>query len=112
MIYPPKCIFCRQILGCDSELHICGNCYGKLPFAAATILSTAPGKINSCDGAICVFHYSGAVKEALLRFKFHNKPAYYRTFARLIARKLESMDVIGQYDMVIGIPLHRDREFS
>ena len=88
-IYPPRCIFCQQLLNHDAVLHICENCYGKLPFMEETIIPTSPeGEDGCCDGAISVFHYTGMVKESLIRFKFYSKPSYYRTYARLIADRL------------------------
>jgi ComF family protein len=51
------------------------------------------------------------VKESLIRFKFYNKPGYYRTFAKLIADKLDKLTNIEEYDMVISVPLHKHKEF-
>jgi competence protein ComFC len=113
LFYPPKCIFCQQLLNHDAVLHICGNCYGKLPFMEQDIIPTSQeGEDGCCDGAISVFHYTGMVKESLIRFKFYNKPSYYRTYARLIADRLSKITGTGQYDIVMSVPLHRHKEFS
>ena len=113
VVYPPKCIFCQSLLGDDIALNICSECYEKLPFAKEAILTTAQeGKDGNCDGAISVFQYTGVVKDSLIRFKFYNKPSYYRTYARLIAYRLAKMTEIKQYDMVLSVPLHRQKEFS
>lgn len=111
-IYPPKCIFCQQLLNHDVVLHICGNCNTKLPFMEQAIIATSQGEDSSCDEAISVFHYTGMVKESLIRFKFYNKPSYYRTYARLISGKLSEITGIKQYDMVMSVPLHKHKEFS
>jgi len=111
IVYPPKCIFCGELMDISSMVHICGNCFGKLPFTADTFTAVPEGNGKGyCDGAVSVFRYTGAVKEALKRFKFHAKPSYYKTFARLAAAKLARLTDIRKYDIVIGIPLHRSRE--
>jgi len=97
----------------DAVLHICNACYVKLPFSKSTILRTWQEEEGSyCDGALSVFEYTGMVKESLIRFKFYNKPSYYRTYARLIADRLEKVTDVRNYDMVMSVPLHKHREFS
>ncbi len=113
IIYPPNCIFCRQILSYDAALQICSACYCGLPFAKETLLTTTQeAGDHYCDGAVSVFEYTGVVKESLIRFKFYNEPGYYRTYAGLIAEKLTRIVDIMQYHMVISVPLHKHKEFS
>lgn len=113
IIYPPNCIFCRQILSYDAEPQICSSCYSALPFVKEELLVTTQEDINHyCDGAVSVFEYTGVVKESLIRFKFYNEPGYYRTYAGLIAEKLTRIVDIGQYNMVISVPLHKHKELS
>lgn len=112
VIFPAKCIFCRRLLSYDADVCICGECYAKLHFTGEAMmdLPQISGK-SSCDGAISVLQYTGVVKESLIRFKFNNKPCYYRTYGRLIADKLKRMNLAEQFDMVLSVPLHRLREF-
>jgi len=113
IIYPPSCIFCRQILSYDSDLQICGACYCDLPFSGEELLATTQEDGDHyCDGAVSVFEYTGVVKESLIRFKFYNEPGYYRTYAELIAEKLTKLVDIGQYHMVLSVPLHKHKEIS
>lgn len=112
-IYPPKCIFCKKSLGNEIALHICSACYAKLPFTREMLMPVLENETGGqCDGAISVFQYTGMAKNSLIRFKFYNKPSYYRTFARLLACKLKKITDIKQYDMVISVPLHRQKEFA
>ncbi len=67
---------------------------------------------NYCDGVISVFEYTGMVKESLIRFKFYNKPGYYRTYARLMADRIRKTTDVTKYNMVLSVPLHKHREFS
>ena len=113
VIYPPKCIFCRQLLRYDTELHICGTCREKLPFSREVFLAIRQGGGDSCcDGAVSVLQYTGMVKESLIRFKFYRKPGYYITYARLIAYRLRNMTDVTRFNMVMSVPLHSQREFS
>lgn len=100
------------MLGYESSLHICSVCFNSLPFARETLVTLSQGGSESCDGAISVFRYTGKVKDALIRFKFYNKPGYYRTYARLIASRIIKLIDIDQVDMVMGVPLHRQKEFA
>lgn len=112
MVYPAKCIFCRQIVNSDSDLQICRTCYEKLPFMKEAFQSATQGRAGYCDGVLSVFHYTGIVKESIIRYKFNNKPGYYRTYAGLIAERLAGMADATRYDMVLSVPLHRKRELS
>lgn len=113
IIYPPKCIFCQQVLSHDVAMQICSVCHSGLPFAQASFFATSQEDGgNYCDGAVSVFQYTGVVKESLIRFKFYNEPSYYRTYAKLIADKLVRMTEIKQYHMVMSVPLHKHKEFS
>ncbi len=113
IVYPPKCIFCQKLLDHDAALHICSACYAKLPLIENKVLRTSPDEeTNYCDGVVSVFEYTGMVKESLIRFKFYNKPGYYRTYARLLADKLGKVIDVRSYQMVLSVPLHKHKEFS
>lgn len=113
MVFPPKCIFCQKLLSHDAVLHICTDCYLKLPFLDKAFMTVSQdGEDNYCDGAVGIFQYTGMVKESLIRFKFYSKPSYYRTYARLIADKLVKTIDIKQYNLVLSVPLHKHKEFS
>jgi competence protein ComFC len=113
IIYPPKCIFCQELLGYDISVHICDLCYAQLQFMKMEVMPTFQNADdNYCDGVVSVFEYTGAVKESLIRFKFYNEPSYYKTYAKLIDDRLNKLLDIDDYQLVISVPLHRDREFS
>ncbi|NLV37412.1 MAG: ComF family protein [Clostridiaceae bacterium] len=113
LIYPPKCIFCKQLLEHDASIYVCDSCYEKLPFLKMEIMSvfTDAGN-NHCDGVVSVFEYTGVVKESLIRFKFYNEPSYYKTYARVIDDRVSKLLDMNDYQLVMSVPLHKDREFS
>lgn len=65
-----------------------------------------------CDFAVSVFEYAGMVRDSLRRYKFYNKPSYYKTYSRLLADRLRKMTDISLYDVVLSVPLHSERESS
>ncbi len=109
LIFPPKCIFCSKILDVNADIYICSKCFKYIPFATK---GTAALKRESdlYDDIICVCEYMGMVKEALRRFKFSNKPSYGRTFARLLANKINNMTSRPKFDIIISVPLHYLKE--
>ncbi len=113
IIYPPKCIFCQQLLGHDVSTHICDLCYSKLPFMKMEVMPTfQQTEDNYCNGVVSVFEYTGLVKESLIRFKFYNEPGYYKTYGGLIAERLDKLLDVDEYQLVMSVPLHKQREYS
>ncbi len=112
-IFPPKCIFCNQIMDAGAELNICGECGKKITFLGDSFISaTGESSPEGCDAAVSVCHYSGIVKHSLVKYKFHNKPGYYRTFGRLMAKYIFKVTNSTKFDMIISVPLHRERELK
>ena len=111
-IFPPRCIFCGTLLSPSVNLEVCGSCYEKIPFLS----DDASGVFNQtllnscCDDIICVCEYSGIIKESLKRFKFYNKASYHRTFARLLADKVKKMTKSRNFDIIVSVPLYKDKE--
>jgi competence protein ComFC len=96
-----------------SELHICSKCYKEIPFTGENFIRTEGTSDNTgCDGAICVCHYSGIIKDSLIRFKFFNKPGYYRTFAKLLSGRILKVTDNKKFDIIISVPLHKSKELS
>ncbi len=111
LIFPPKCIFCRTILNTKTEIEICKECYEQISFKEGASINPG-GRFNYYDSVICVCDYSGIIKEAIRRYKFYNKPSYYRTFARLLAQRIKELTQWQKFDMILSVPLHPERERS
>ncbi|WP_235715933.1 ComF family protein [Acetivibrio cellulolyticus] len=65
---------------------------------------------NYFDDIICICEYSGVIKEALIRYKFFNKPSYHRTFAQMLYNKISEMAEWEKVDIIISVPLHCKKE--
>ena len=57
---------------------------------------------------IAALHYTGSVREAILRYKFHGAQAYAHAFGKLLAERIGS-EFQGQFDILSWVPLSRDR---
>lgn len=112
VLFPSKCIFCGTLLGISKELDICETCFKKLPFFDADAVETGGIlHINGwIDGAICLFEYTGIVRESIARYKYRNKPGYYRTFAKMLSHKVQKVTNYCNFDIIISVPLHKNRE--
>ena len=108
LVFPIKCIFCGELLGFDNKVSICNECYGKIPFFDDRVYELGP--LYSFDNCICLCEYSGIIKDAIKRYKFYNKPAYYRTFGKLLADKIMRVTTADKIDIIISIPLNKDRQ--
>jgi competence protein ComFC len=96
-----------------SILQICSKCYKEIPFTGEDFIRTeGTGDNTGCDGAICVCKYSGIIKDSLIRFKFYNKPGYYRTFAKLLSSRIMKVTDNRKFDIIISVPLHKNKELS
>lgn len=110
LIFPPKCIFCRNVLVNSTDINICRKCFDEIPFIDVDediyfeIFNTP-----YCDKVICPCRYEGIVKKALTDFKFRDKPSLYRALAYIIHEKLTEFVGKGDIDIVSAVPLSRKR---
>jgi competence protein ComFC len=85
-------------------MEICEECYGKIPFTRDTEIPFALGCYY--DELICVCRYLGIIKDAVIKFKFFNKPYYYRAFGALMSQKIKKVTSMPDFDIIICVPLH------
>lgn len=101
LLFPPKCIFCRRLLR-DGDTPVCPDCMNDLP---ETDLRKP---IRYTKGCRAPFLYKEQVREALLRFKFGNRPDYADLFGPMIAVKLRDCPA----DVVTWVPVSGLRRFQ
>lgn len=114
LLFPPKCIFCGINLRINSSIDICDACYKKIPFFNESPKVFKNSYINKAifDDVICLCEYTGIIKESIIRYKFFNKSNYYRTFAKLLSEKVKEMTIYAIFDIIISVPLFREKEYS
>lgn len=100
LLFPRKCVFCGQTLA-RNESGICRNCRTDLPEYAEQ------RRISGLDGCCVVWYYEDAVRESLLRYKFHNRPDYADVYGPEL-----SLGILRQLpgaDLLTWVPVSKDR---
>ncbi|MEA4965077.1 MAG: phosphoribosyltransferase family protein [Oscillospiraceae bacterium] len=85
LLFPPKCIFCGKLLQ-KQERDVCTNCLYDLPE------TDRRRPVRFTEGCVAPFFYRGNVREAVLRFKFGNRPDYAAPFGAWMAQRLQNTD--------------------
>jgi competence protein ComFC len=112
LLYPPKCIFCGELLDIDTELEICPKCFDKIPFMPEENYRSLKkfDYDSNWDDLVCACEYKGIIKEAIMRYKFFDKPSYCRAFGHLMLLKLSGVLKKYDFDMIVSVPLHRKKK--
>ena len=101
LLFPPKCPFCGRVL---NEPGVCPKCEKTLPWIEEHLCERKVGQ--SCCAA--PLWYEGAVRQALLRLKFHYAPGSAEPLGQLVAR-CAAEHFSGEFDMVPWVPVSRKR---
>ena len=112
LIFPTRCIICRQIFHGNAPIHICSRCIQEIEFYNKDIvpLSLGGGIKSYCDGVVCVGKYHHSLKRALRDYKFNERPSFYRAFGELIADKINRSLREYPLDVIIPVPMSRKRK--
>lgn len=103
LIYPPKCVLCGRVLGrgerdfhaaCRLQLPICGETRPIAPYIS---------------GVAVAFRYEGALREALLRYKFGGLAFYAEPFGPMLAAAAASLP-LERVDAATWVPVSRRRK--
>lgn len=71
MLYPPRCILCRTLLGTGTAAVLCADCARRL---RTQYRISEHVVVEGTDGAAAALLYKGAVRTAMQRYKFsHGK---------------------------------------
>ncbi len=111
-IYPPKCIFCGQIL--EKNTLICYNCDSVIKRVNIDNFCLKCGiqkdfcecnhKIFRFNSIVCAFENSDSAKKVYYNYKFHRKQHYYKFFAKEICRCVTRMYNDKIFDFVCYVP--------
>ncbi len=82
LLFPRKCMLCQGLLAAG-ENDLCRSCMTQTPESGRS-----GGDLPELDEICVVWRYEGAVRESLLRFKFHNRPGYAAGYGRMLAMAL------------------------
>ena len=98
LFFPRHCPFCGRIVG--REL-LCGTCKASLPYCG----EVRTGGFGRCAAPL---YYEGAVREAILAFKFKGKLEALDCFGSLMAQTAAEA-FSGAFDAVTWAPVSRKR---
>lgn len=95
LFFPPRCAICGKV-----GVHgVCGACDESLPRMEHPLREEAG--FGKCAVPL---RYEGAVREALLRFKFRNAQSASEGFGRLLAQ-CAAEELGGEFDIVTWAPV-------
>ena len=104
LLYPPKCLLCGKVLR-DEQTDLCETCRTDGP--ECPVKRT---KLPFLDSWLALWHYEGAVRRSLLRYKFYGQRHYAQGYGRLLAMKLlrEREDA---FDLITWVPISSWKKF-
>ncbi len=105
LFFPPKCPLCKRVLS-QQETDLCRNCRRD-----TEEFKKSNYNISFVAGWTAMWYYSGEVRDSILRFKFHNRRSYGKTYGRLLAMKL-LREPLGEYDILTWVPISRRRRLQ
>lgn len=103
LLFPPRCVFCRRFLKSSRE-HVCADCLKTLPYTNEDDEKTG----DFFTLCVAPLYYEGNVREAILRYKFHEAVGYAQPFGRLVAERVGKA-LEGRYDLISWVPLSKKR---
>lgn len=127
LLFPPRCPFCDGILFQSitaSEELVCHKCQDKLPYVEEPVCSRCGKPLEEERSEYCydcekrtwayqqgkaLWLYSGAVKESLYRFKYHNRREYARYYGKELVRVYGAWMEARRIQVIVPIPLSRKR---
>ena len=107
-IYPKHCIFCGKIITSCGNMAICERCKDN-EFTCKYVRDDR----YHFDEAIAVLKYEGAVKNAMLNYKFKSIKYYAGTYAYIMDKATKDRDYLRQ-TILCPVPLskYRTRDYS
>lgn len=122
--FPDRCIVCDRVLSfCADSICLCDDCKKRLTFLQNMKTCEKCGRPIEDDQSLCetcqthqhgfirghaALLYTGQARDAILRFKFHHRRDYCRTFAALIYQRLKLYYEGTDFDLLVCVPLSEE----
>lgn len=104
LIYPPKCMFCGEVLHSGK---VCMECEKTLPYTKGDSVHQRFPYVNACYSPL---YYEDGVREAVLKFKFGHREFYSVKFGEIMSECAEKNLDCGGIDVISYVPLSRKRQ--
>ena len=105
LLFPPKCILCREILG-KGEEDICEECRIFGPD-----YPNRKKRAQFLDSFAAVWYYEGNVRKSILRYKFCHARHYAPGYGRLLAKTIRENYPEG-FDLLTWVPVSPLRKLT
>lgn len=105
ILFPPKCILCREIL-IQGEQDLCEECRIFGPDYPKRKKHT-----QFLDSFAAVWYYEGNVRKSILRYKFYHARHYAPAYGRLMGRKIAELYPEG-FDVLTWVPVSPLRKLT
>ena len=99
LLFPPHCAFCGKV----GVQGVCPACEKTLPYCKTPLHERA--EIGAC---LAPLRYEGAVRDALLSYKFHGSQSRCTGFGDILAQAAAE-HFGGQFDLVTYVPVSKKR---
>ena len=121
-LFPRRCPFCDEIVFFGDL--ICRRCKDRIPYTGEDHCLKCGKKLldnerEYCRDCMCTVHhfargrslyvYSGNVRSAITRFKYHGRKEYSEFFGRDLAKHLGSFIKKCHPDIIIPVPVSREK---
>ncbi len=118
--FPDTCIVCGK--SCEKSNYVCRRCKDKVEYIGSLsrcricLLPIPPSESKICglclrkkpdfSRLISCVKYHGAMRQSLIRYKFHDRPDLHIGFSKLACGVLENDGVF--FDAVACVPVHKE----
>ncbi len=121
-LYPPKCVFCSEIIPINMENGFCESCLNKLEFIENPVCIKCGRKTKNynetcfdCGEAefsfvknVSLFYYEDKIRESILEFKLGDKPEFGVYFGKLMAEYF-AKNIEYEADVIVSVPMYNKR---
>ena len=119
-IYPETFVFCGKVCrqgiceSCRKEVFYvgepcCKKCGKPIRYEEQEYCHDCQGREVSFEQGRSIWLHKGLVKQSVYQFKYHNKRAYSKVYAREMSRLYGALLQKWNPDVLIPVPLHRKR---
>ena len=103
LIFPPKCIFCGELLKGKGENETCLPCRKNLPYCMALNIKGIEG--DNFIRAVSAFIYKDYVADSIYRFKSRGCRQYAKTYASYLKLSIEHYYKDITFDFIVSVPM-------
>ena len=104
LVFPPRCVFCHELLPLRREDPVCDHCRKSLQ------RFRGEEKAEFVERVVAPFRYGDEVKESIHRYKFGGRDHYAGIYAAYMADALRESHM--EFDVLSYVPLHPRRRRS